>query len=253
MKNSLKTCLVFEADRCHSQKKKTQARTYWKTVEVAFISFNREKNCCDIGFDHWAETNIHTVPLNGDWHSGAVRLEDASDTCTRARTHNPNKHTYSPGRPPMHTHCHFSFTLAILHIYCCSCSNRITAPPLRCSQSERRGVKSHPQIHIPCVCLSSQANSGMRGDITQRPQPYVSVVHRRSNMTPGNNTAGPAATGLEGRVLGVFGPGHALARDGEEEPGTIWEDGAVGHLVERRVGSEAVGGGGGPRRSRSSI
>lgn len=31
------------------------------------------------------------------------------------------------------------------------------------------------------------------------------------------------------------------------------EGNVIGHLVERRVGSEAVGGGGGPRRSRSSI
>lgn len=138
------------------QKKKTAATSHLTTEQKLTFTL------C-----HW----------NDDWHSGAVRLEDASDTCTLI-------HTYSPGQPPMHTHLHFSFTSAILHIYGCSCSNRITAPPLRCIQSERRGVKGHPQIRLPCFCLSSQANSGTRGDITQRPQPYVSVVHRRSNMTP---------------------------------------------------------------------
>lgn len=35
--------------------------------------------------------------------------------------------------------------------------------------------------------------------------------------------------------------------------GRGWEGDVIGHLVERRVGSDAVGGGGGPRRSRSSM
>lgn len=95
--------------------------------------------------------------------------------------------------------------------------------PLPSDVVSQRGEGSRVTLRFtfPVFAFHLQANSGMHGDVTQRPQPYVSVVHRRSNMSPSNNTAGPAATGLEGRVLGVFGPGHALARDGEEELGTI--------------------------------
>lgn len=63
--------------------------------------------------------------------------------------------------------------------------------------------------------------------------------------------------GLEGGVRrkggGVLGRSCSGQREDKEEEGTGQEDGVIGHLVERRVGSEAVGGGGGPRRSRSSM
>lgn len=57
--------------------------------------------------------------------------------------------------------------------------------------------------------------------------------------------------GLETRVGGVQRGGHAVAKEGRTDR---WgHEYVVGHLVERRVGSEAVGGGGGPRRSKSSM
>lgn len=146
-----------------------------KQWRLLLFHSTEKKNCCDIAFNHWAETNIHTVPLK--WWL-------AQRSCKAwGRLGHVHTHTHVLTWAAAHAHTS-SFTSAILHIYGCSCSNRITAPPLRCIQSERRGVKGHPQIRLPCFCLSSQANSGTRGDITQRPQPYVSVVHRRSNMTP---------------------------------------------------------------------
>lgn len=47
--------------------------------------------------------------------------------------------------------------------------------------------------------------------------------------------------------------GHALARGRAGRGGAAGQVEVIPHLVERRVGSEAVGGGGGPRRSRSSM
>lgn len=70
-------------------------------------------------------------------------------------------------------------------------------------------------------------------------------------MTPSNNTARPAV-GLEGGVQGVLGE-VMLWPKGRRSRAPANKDDVIGHLVERRVGSEAVGGGGGPRRSRSSM
>lgn len=71
-----------------------------------------------------------------------------------------------------------------------------------------------------------------------------------SNITLSNNTARPAV-GLKGRVRAVVGGEVMLWPKGGQGGGR--EGDVIGHLVERRLGSEAVGGGGGPRRSRSSM
>lgn len=72
------------------------------------------------------------------------------------------------------------------------------------------------------------------------------------NPTNSNNTARPAI-GPEGVVQGMLRWGHALARRRAKRGGATGQIDVIPHLVERRVGSEAVGGGGGPRRSRSSM
>ena len=60
--------------------------------------------------------------------------------------------------------------------------------------------------------------------------------------------------GQEGRDEGDVGGRSCSGRvEGKDEKDTGREGGATRHLVERLVGSEAVGGGGGPRRSRSSM
>lgn len=75
---------------------------------------------------------------------------------------------------------------------------------------------------------------------------YVSKL-----VTLSNNT--DASRRPEGRVHGMLGEVMLRPRGGQGGVGHRPRRDVTGHLVERRVGSEAVGGGGGPRRSRSSM
>lgn len=167
---------------------------------------------------------------NDDWHSGAVRLEDASDTCTRIHWC-----AHLGRHPPTHPHTHAHLHLHQLFYTCgCSNSNRFTIPPF--NVVSQRGEGS-PLDLCSLLLPSSEVISGLTGDITQRPQPYISMVHRQSNVTPSNNTARPA-TGLEGGVLGVSGQVMLWPKGGQ---------GGVGHRP-RRWCSWSLGGASGGLR-----
>lgn len=126
--------------------------------------------------------------------------------------------TWADTHPPTHTFIYISYL------------TRVAAPtatvslslPLMWSVREVRGQGS-PLDLCSLLLPSSEAISGLTGDITQRPQPYISMVHRRSNVTPSNNTARPA-TGLEGGVLGVLGQVMLWPKGGQ---------GGVGHRPRR--------------------
>lgn len=156
----------------------THWKTYWKTVEVAFISFNRKKTAATSDLTTEQKLTFTLCHWNDDWHSGAVRLEDASDTCTRIYTC-----THLGSRPCTHN---FIFHLHQLSYTYIAARAATVSLPLPSDVFSQRGEGSRVTLRFvfPAFCLSSQANSGTCGDITQRLQPYVSVVHRRSNMTP---------------------------------------------------------------------
>lgn len=118
--------------------------------------------------------------------------------------------------------------------------------------SQRRAV--HQVTSVPCCCLKLQGYFTAKW---RHNTENLLTVHlygtSLSNVTPSSNTARPAV-GLEGGGSGASGEVMLWPKGGQRR---MWDTGregdATGHLVERLVGSEAVGGGGGPRRSRSSM
>lgn len=87
---------------------------------------------------------------------------------------------------------------------------------------------------------------------TEVSKPFIGVEHLYSTR--------PTAITLQSQpsaprvwFKGMLRWGHALARGRAGRGGATGQADVIPHLVERRVGSEAVGGGGGPRRSRSSM
>lgn len=136
---------------------KSTQRHFGKTVEDAFISFNRKTAAT--GINHWAETNIHTEPLKqwlAQWSSKASgRLKH---TRTISLVH------------PILSRTH-SFTSSILHSLAALTGALSLSFPL-IYFNQRQGVEGH--LSFPCHftrrCL--------------RPQPFIVMVHLYATRPP---------------------------------------------------------------------
>lgn len=112
--------------RCNLKKNTHTGRHIEKQWRLLLFHSTEKKNCCDIGVNHWAETNIHTVPLKwwlAQWSCkawGRLRhVHTHTLVCSLGQTL-----THTPTHPhtPLHLH-QLSYTCG------CSNSNRFTIPP----------------------------------------------------------------------------------------------------------------------------
>lgn len=167
-------------------------KTFWKNSGRC-IYFIQQRNCCNIGINHWAETNIHTEPLKqwlAQWSSKASgRL----------------KHT----RTISHGHPILSRTHTLIYIFYLThfgCFNSSLITILSSNVFiQRRAIEGH--LSFPC-CLTRRC---------LRTQPFIIMVHLYATRPPSNNTARPAV-GLESVVQGdVEVESCSGQREGREE------------------------------------
>lgn len=144
------------------------------------LLFIQQRNCCDIGVNHWAETNIHTVPLKqwlAQWSSKAWgRLRHM-----HAHTHT---HRLTWARRPQarfltHTHLHLhqiSYTSVAAQTAALSLSL-----PLMCSEVRGQGSPLDQVTSIPCFCLKQRLYQGWEAtyhrDLNRSSLWYISKHH----------------------------------------------------------------------------
>lgn len=103
---------------------------------LLFHSTKKKKKCCDIRFNHWAETNIHTVPLK--W-----RL--AQRTCKawgRLGHVHTRTHVLTWAAAHAHTSSFFIYISYLTHIWLLVQQPYHCPSPPMCSVREARGQGS---------------------------------------------------------------------------------------------------------------